>query len=168
MRPSARLVRLARGRVHHQLLVIGFLQGKEQRIEMPPVAPAGKALVDLGPSTQTRRQVTPGSTCLGDPQDRINEQPVISPGAAQYGGKVGDHALPLGIGEGVALLCHEKCSKVRSYLNTASITGPKIGIYIVYRTADMFLLYKKRQNPYAYWAGEELDGSVCMANTIIT
>lgn len=45
---------------------------------------------------------------------------------------------------------------------------PKIGIYIVYRTADMFLLYKKRQNPYAYWAGEELDGSVCMANTIIT
>ena len=93
-------------------------------MEVLPVAPAGKALVDLGPSTQTRRQVTPGSTCLGDPQDRINEQPVISPGAAQYGGKVGDHALPLGIGEGVALLCHEKCSKVRSYLNTASITGP--------------------------------------------
>lgn len=124
MRPSARLVRFARGRVHHQLLVIGLLQGQEQRMEVPPVAPAGKALVDLGPSTQTRRQVTPGSACLGDPQDRINEQPVIAPGAAQYGGKVDDHALPLRIGQGVALLCHEKCSKVRSYLNTASITGP--------------------------------------------
>ena len=111
MRPSARLVRLARGRVHHQLLMIGFLQGQEQRIEMPPLAPAGKALVDLGPSTQTSRQVAPGCACLGDPQHRINKQSVIAPGAPQYGGKVEDHALPLRIGQGVALLCHKNPQK---------------------------------------------------------
>ena len=31
----------------------------------------------------------------------------------------------------------------------------------------MLLLYKKCQNPHAYWAGEVLDGGVRMANTII-
>lgn len=44
---------------------------------------------------------------------------------------------------------------------------PVFGIYIVYRNPSMLLLYKKEQKPHAYWAGEVLDGGVCMANTII-
>ena len=42
------------------------------------------------------------------------------------------------------------------------------GIYILYRTAAMLLLYKKDQDPHAYWGGEVLGGGVRMANTIIT
>ncbi len=41
------------------------------------------------------------------------------------------------------------------------------GIYILYRTAAMLLLYKKDQDPHAYWGGEVLGGGVRMANTII-
>jgi hypothetical protein len=37
-----------------------------------------------------------------------------------------NHALPLRIGQGVALLCHKKPSKMRGYLNTASITRPNL------------------------------------------
>ena len=91
--------------------MIGFLQGQEQRIEMPPLAPAGKALVDLRPGTQTRRQITPRSACFSDPQNRINEQAVITPGTTQHRGKVDNHALPLRIGQGVALLCHKNPQK---------------------------------------------------------
>jgi hypothetical protein len=36
--------------------------------------------------------------------------------------KMDNHALPLRIGQCVALLCHKKPSKMRSYLNTASIS----------------------------------------------
>ena len=104
-------MRLARGRVHHQLLVIGLLQRQEQRLEMSALAPAGKALVHLGPGTQMRRQITPRRACFSDPQNRINEQAVITPGTPQYRGKMDNHALPLRIGQCMAVLCHQKSSK---------------------------------------------------------
>ena len=91
-------MRLARGRVHHQLLVIGFLKSEEQCFEMPLLAPAGKALVDLRPCAKVDRQITPRRACFSNPQNRINEQSVITPGTPQYRGKMDNHALPLRIG----------------------------------------------------------------------
>ena len=44
---------------------------------------------------------------------------------------------------------------------------PSIWIYIVYRNACTFLLYKKEQNSHVYWAGGAQGVSACMANTII-
>ena len=43
--PGARLVCLARGRFQHQRLVAGLLQSEKKCFAMPPLVPAGRALV---------------------------------------------------------------------------------------------------------------------------
>ena len=70
--PGARLVCLARGRFQHQRLVAGLLQSEKKCFAMPPLVPAGRALVHRthghGPWAKGQRQVMPGPAGIGDPE----------------------------------------------------------------------------------------------------
>ncbi|MBP6718636.1 MAG: hypothetical protein KA173_07205, partial [Rhodoferax sp.] len=55
----------------------------------------------------------------------------------QNRGKVRRHALPLLIGQGMALLCHWKSSKVGLHLNMTSITGPNTDALIHFIHANL-------------------------------
>ena len=69
----------------------------------------------------------PSRGFFSNPQNRTNEQAIISPGTPQNREKVDRPCAAIAhrSGRGVALLCRQKPSKMRLHLNTTSIAPPK-------------------------------------------
>ena len=77
-------------------------QRVENRLKDAGERPAAEALEDVAPVAEVLRQVAPGRTRPGPPEDRFKKPPVVRRGDAGIGRLSGQHVLnphPHGVGQ---------------------------------------------------------------------
>ena len=94
-------VNLDDGGVDHRVFHVRIVRhGVEHPLEHIGLHPVAKAFEDGVPLAEGGRQIAPGATRARNPQDRLQKQSPIAPGAAGIGGLAktkGLHLRPLGV-----------------------------------------------------------------------
>lgn len=115
-----------RGGVEHEPLQVRLLKRREDALPAPPCGPAAEPSGDRVPVAVALGQVAPGSAASGDPDDGVDEEPVVPGRGAGIGGFAGEQVLnplPLLVGDLIASGRHGLSSTDRMDASQSSIVN---------------------------------------------